>query len=87
MRPGSVPRVPAPEIEGIVLKALREANDTPDQDLSERKLVLEHLARGPDGKVRDLAQRSEPSRAEEARSSLVAPRQPPQATRNCRPTR
>jgi site-specific DNA recombinase len=28
---GSVPRVAAPEIEGIVHKALREANDTPDQ--------------------------------------------------------
>ena len=29
----------------VVPKALREANDTPDQDLSERELVLEHLAR------------------------------------------
>src|SRR5215218_4919189 len=42
---GSVPRVPAPEIDGIVLKALREANDTADEDLSERELVLERLAR------------------------------------------
>jgi hypothetical protein len=40
-----VPRVPAPEIEGIVLKALRQADDTPDQDLSERELVHERLAR------------------------------------------
>jgi hypothetical protein len=42
---GSVPRVPAPEIEGIVLKALRDANDTPDQSLSERELVHERLAK------------------------------------------
>src|SRR5918994_5408451 len=41
---GSVPRVPAPEIEGIVLKALR-ADETPDQDLGERELVHERLAR------------------------------------------
>jgi NADPH:quinone reductase len=34
-----VPRVPAPEIEGIVLKALRQADETPDQDLSERKVL------------------------------------------------
>ena len=42
---GSVPRVPAPEIEAIVLEALRDANDTPDQHLSERELVHERLAR------------------------------------------
>jgi site-specific DNA recombinase len=42
---GSVPRVPAPEIEAIVLKALREANESPDQDLSERELVHERLAK------------------------------------------
>ena len=39
-----MPRVPAPEIEGIVLKALR-ADETPDQDLGERELVHERLAR------------------------------------------
>jgi DNA invertase Pin-like site-specific DNA recombinase len=42
---GSVPRVPAPEIEGIVLKALREADATPAQHLSERELVHERLAK------------------------------------------
>jgi len=44
MRP-AVPRVPAPETDGIVQKTLRQANDTPDEDLSERELVLERLAR------------------------------------------
>jgi hypothetical protein len=42
---GSVPRVPAPEIEGIVLKALREANESAEKDLSERELVDQRLAR------------------------------------------
>ena len=42
---GSVPRPPAPEIEAIVLKALRQADESADNDLSERELVLEHLAR------------------------------------------
>jgi hypothetical protein len=42
---GSVPRVPAPEIEGIVLKALRQPDETPDQGLGERELVHERLAR------------------------------------------
>ena len=42
---GSVPRVPAPEIEAIVLKALRQADESADKDLSERELVIEHLAR------------------------------------------
>jgi site-specific DNA recombinase len=42
---GSVPRVPAPEIEAIVLKALRQADESAEKDLSERELVLEHLAR------------------------------------------
>jgi hypothetical protein len=39
-----VPRVPAPEIEAIVLKALREANESAEKDLSERELVHERLA-------------------------------------------
>ena len=39
-----MPRVPAPEIEAIVLKALREANESAEKDLSERELVHERLA-------------------------------------------
>jgi site-specific DNA recombinase len=48
---GSVPRVPAPEIERIVLKTLRETEES-EEHLSERELVHERLAgarppRGP----------------------------------------
>ena len=39
-----MPRVPAPEIERIVLKTLRETEES-EEDLSERELVHERLAR------------------------------------------
>jgi site-specific DNA recombinase len=80
---GSVPRLPAPEIERIVLKTLRETEES-EEDLSERELVLEHLARVVVRTGRLELSLSLPTEA--ARSTLVGPRQPPQA-RDHRPTR
>ncbi|MCC2653612.1 MAG: Recombinase family protein [Microvirga sp.] len=41
---GSVPRPPAPEIEAIVLKALRDSEESAEKDSSEREVVHDRPA-------------------------------------------
>jgi hypothetical protein len=78
---GSVPRVPAPEIEAIVLRALREADESAEKDLSERELVHERLARVV---VREGSRSRLPFRTMPSRSGSICPGRPPQPAASAR---